>query len=413
MVTVEEFIKEARAFLDGNAELKKEAAVFQWGVGPDDLPGVGQFSRNPDSPETLAAKRWAATRFDAGFGWIDGPIEFGGRGLTSEHAKAYHRLEAQYQFPDMGLLSIAVGFIAPTILAHGTPEIRNKFLPAMYRGDLIVCQLFSEPNAGSDLAAARTIAVRDGDEWIINGQKVWTSNAQCADIGLAVTRTNREAPKHRGLTTFLVDMHSPGVEVRALRQMNGGAGFNEVFLTDVRVPDAHRVGAINDGFNVIITTLGNERSLQMRSGGASAVSASFERLLAVAEHYADRNDPLVRQQLAAIFTLEKLTEYMVRQMAAKIESGEALGADAMILKLLGATHHPDAVVDFLSDVIGPRLAADSGEWGTYSWSKYVLGIHGGRIGGGTDEIILNRLGETVLGLPKEPRPDKPITAVTR
>jgi alkylation response protein AidB-like acyl-CoA dehydrogenase len=413
MVTVEEFIKEARVFLDGSAELKKEAAAFQWGVGPDDLPGFGQFSRTPDSPETLEGKRWAARRFDAGFGWIDGPIELGGRGLTSDHAKAYDQLEARYQLPDMGLLSIAVGFIAPTILAHGTPQIRQKFLPAMYRGDLIVCQLFSEPNAGSDLAAARTTAVRDGDEWVVNGQKVWTSNAQCADIGLAVTRTDREAPKHRGITMFLVDMHSPGVEVRPLRQMNGSAGFNEVFLTDVRVPDAQRIGAINDGFNVIITTLGNERSLQMRSGGAGSVSASFERLLAVAEHYADRNDPLVRQHLATLCTLEKLTEYMVGQMVAKLENGEALGADAMILKLLGATHHTDAVVDFLSDVLGPRLAADSGEWGTYSWSKYVLGIHGGRIGGGTDEIILNRLGETVLGLPKEPRPDKPITAVTR
>jgi len=413
MVTVEEFIKEARAFLDGNAALKLEAAAFQWGVGPDDLPGSSQFSRAPDSPETLQAKSWAARRFDAGFGWIDGPAELGGRGLTCDHAKAYDQLEARYQLPDMGLLSIAVGFIAPTILAHGTSEIRQKFLPAMYRGDLIVCQLFSEPNAGSDLAAARTLAVRDGAEWIINGQKVWTSNAQCADIGLAVTRTDREAPKHRGITMFLVDMHSPGVDVRPLRQMNGGAGFNEVFLTDVRVPDAHRIGAINDGFNVIITTLSNERSLQMRSGSASAVSANFERLLAVAEHYADRNDPLVRQQLAAIYTLEKLTEYMVEQMAAKIENGEALGADAMILKLLGATHHTDAVVGFLSHVLGPRLAADSGEWGTYSWSKYVLGVHGGRIGGGTDEIILNRLGETVLGLPKEPRPDKPIAAVTR
>lgn len=413
MITVEEFIKEAGVFLGDNADLKKDAAAFQWGLGPDELPGVGQFARAPDSPETLAAKRWAAKRFDAGFGWIDGPIELGGRGLTSDHLKAYYQLESRYQLPDMGLLSIAVGFIAPTILTHGTPELHHKFLSAMYRGDIIVCQLFSEPNAGSDLAAARTSAVRDGDEWVLNGQKVWTSNAQCADIGLAVTRTDREAPKHQGITMFLVDMHSPGVEVRPLRQMNESAGFNEVFLTDVRVPDAHRIGAINDGFNVIITTLGNERSLQIRSGGESSVSVSFERLLAVGEHYADRVDPLVRQQLAAIYTIEKLTEYMVSQMATKIENGEALGADAMILKLLGATHHTAAVDKFLSDVLGPRLAADSGEWGTYSWSKYILGVHGGRIGGGTDEIILNRLGETVLGLPKEPRPDKPITAVSR
>ena len=412
MISIAEFIAEARAFLDSSAAPKPEEATFKWGEGLDHISMFEEFSKAPNSPEVLHAKRWAAQRFDAGFGWIEGPVELGGRGLTIDHTKAYGQLEAQYELPDMGVLSIAKDFIAPTILAHGTPTIRQTFLPAMYRGDLVACQLFSEPNAGSDLAAAQTSAIREGDDWIINGQKVWTSNAQCADVGLAVTRTDREAPKHRGITTFLVDMHAPGVEVRPLRQMNGGAGFNEVFLTDVRVPDIHRLGEINQGFGVIITTLGNERTIQMRSGGVDRGPASFEHLLAVAEHYADRRDPLVRQQLATIYTNEKLTEYLVGRMAALLERGAAPGAEAMVLKL-AASRQTHAVVAFLSDALGPRLAADTGEWGAYAWSQYVLGAPGGRIGGGTDEIVRNRLGETALGLPREPQPAKPMTAVAR
>ena len=144
------------------------------------------------------------------------------------------------------MLTIAIGFIGPALLAHASPELRAAYLPKLYRGDLVMCQLFSEPNAGSDLAAAATRAVRDGDEWVVNGQKVWTSSAHVADVALAVCRTDPDVPKHQGLTTFLVDMHAPGVEVRPLRQMTGTAGFNEVFLTDVRVPDSHRVGELNE-----------------------------------------------------------------------------------------------------------------------------------------------------------------------
>ncbi len=402
MISVDEFHGQARAFLDSSAELKREEAAFQWGVGPDDVSMFDEFSKEAGSHELVEAKRWAAVRFDAGFGWIEGPVELGGRGLTSDHAKAYRELEAQYEIPDMGALSIAEGFIAPTILAHGTPELHEKFLPPMYRGDLIVCQLFSEPNAGSDLAAAQTRAVRDGDEWVINGQKVWTSNAQAADVALAVTRTNPAAPKHRGLTTFLVDMHAPGVDVRPLRQMTGAAGFNEVFLTDVRVPDAHRVGDVDGGFSVIITTLGNERTIPLRSGGASRGPTSFERVLAVAEHYADRSDPMIRQQLASIYTYEKLEEYMMARMAAHLEGSGTPGAEMMILKL-ASTRHSRALVSFLTNALGPRLIADSGEWGAYSWSNYVVAAPGGGIGGGTNEIVRNRLGETVLGLPREPR----------
>lgn len=403
MISVDDFRRQAQAFLDSSAEPKREEAAFRWGEGPDDVSMFDEFSKDAGSHELVEAKRWAAVRFDAGFGWIDGPVELGGRGLTSDHAKAYRELEAHYAIPDMGALSIAEGFIAPTLLTHGTPELREKFLPAMYRGDLIVCQLFSEPNAGSDLAAAQTRALRDGDEWVINGQKVWTSNAQAADVGLAVTRTNPAASKHRGLTTFLVDMRSPGVDVRPLRQMTGSAGFNEVFLTDVRVPDAHRVGDVDAGFGVILTTLGNERTIPLRSGGAASRGpTSFERVLAVAEHYADRSDLVTRQQLASIYTYEKLEEYMMARMAAHLEGGGAPGAEMMILKL-SSTRHSQALVGFLSNALGPRLIADSGEWGAYSWSNYVVATPGGGIGGGTNEIVRNRLGETVLGLPREPR----------
>ena len=180
------------------------------------------------------------------------------------------------------MLTIAIGFIGPALLAHASPEVRAAYLPKLYRGDLVMCQLFSEPNAGSDLAAAATRAVRDGDEWVVNGQKVWTSSAHVADLALAVCRTDPDVPKHQGLTTFLVDMHAPGVEVRPLRQMTGTAGFNEVFLTDVRVPDSHRVGELNAGFGVILTTLGNERTIATRAplgGGARdrAVRAAARR----------------------------------------------------------------------------------------------------------------------------------------
>src|SRR5690606_7791270 len=171
------------------------------------------------------------------------------------YERVYNSLEAQYRTPDMGVFAISLGMVAPTILAHGIQEVRDLYLRGLYRGDLVACQLFSEPGAGSDLAGVQTRAERDGDEWVLNGQKVWTSNAQHADIGEIICRTDPEQPKHRGLTGFVVDMKAPGVEVRPLRQMTGGASFNEVFFEDVRVPDTHRLGEVNQGWTVALTTL--------------------------------------------------------------------------------------------------------------------------------------------------------------
>ena len=217
--------------------------------------------------DVQAACDFRRKRFDAGLGWITGPKEFGGRELPGAYERAYNQLEAKYQTPNMGVFTIGLGMVAPTILAHASDRAKDLYLEKLYRGDLVGCQLFSEPGAGSDLASLQTRAVRDGDEWIITGQKVWTSGAHYSDIGEIIARTDPDLPKHKGLTGFIVDMKAPGVEIRPLKQMTGGANFNEVFFTEVRVPDDHRLGDVNNGWNVALTTLMNERATIGGGGG--------------------------------------------------------------------------------------------------------------------------------------------------
>ena len=222
--------------------------------------------------------------FDAGFGWITGPEEYGGRALAAAYDRAYREIVGQYTIPSQSPFGIGLGMVAPTILAHAIPEVRERYLRPLYRGDIVGCQLFSEPVAGSDLAGIQTKAERDGDEWIITGQKVWTSGAQYSDIGEIITRTSPDKPKHKGLTMFLVDMHAPGVEVRPLRQMTGGASFNEVFFDEVRVHDSHRLGDVDEGWTVALTTLMNERAA-IGGGGAGVGSMSITRFVELARHF--------------------------------------------------------------------------------------------------------------------------------
>ncbi len=396
-------LDEARAFLDVHCARRAVSNdEFVWGVGSDRVNILEEVETTAASAMLADAKRYAAARFDAGLGWIDGPVEYGGRGLTLEHARAFHDLEARYETPNLSMLTIAIGFIGPALLAHASPAVRADHLPKLYRGDLVMCQLFSEPNAGSDLASARTTAVRDGDEWVVNGQKVWTSSAHVADVALAVCHTNPDVPKHRGLTTFLVDMHAPGVEVRPLRQMTGTAGFNEVFLTDVRVPDSHRVGEVDAGFGVILTTLGNERSISTRAPSGSRGIGPFERLLGVVDGFGDRNHPVQRQRLAQLYIGQRVRDLLVERWRASLPPGATPGPEMSVLKLHNCRHNAE-LVRMLTEVLGPRLAADTGEWGSFAWTEYVLSTPGARIGGGTEEIVRNTVGEKVLGLPKEPR----------
>ena len=200
--------------------------------------------------------------------------------------------------------------------------MKQAYLRKMYRGDIVGCQLFSEPGSGSDLASLQTRAVRDGDEWIVNGQKVWTSGAQFSDIGEIICRTDPELPKHRGLTGFVVDMHAPGVEVRPLRQMTGGASFNEVFFTDVRIPDSHRLGDVNGGWTVALTTLMNERAA-IGGGGGGVGLPTTTRLIEMARALGRSEDPLIRQQLAAIIVNERVARYTNLRAMAKIAVGPA------------------------------------------------------------------------------------------
>jgi alkylation response protein AidB-like acyl-CoA dehydrogenase len=399
----DEFLAEAKAFLDANARPKAEQKVV-WGEGSDRVGLFAEKTPEEERVEVAAAKAWRTQLFDAGFGWITGPAQYGGRELPTSYERAFLSLLARYEVPSMAPLGIGLGMIAPTVLAHATEAAKDRYLRAMYRGDVIACQLFSEPGAGSDLASLQTRAVRDGDEWVITGQKVWTSGAQFSDIGEIICRTDPEAPKHKGLTGFVVDMRAPGVEVRPLRQMTGGASFNEVFFSEVRVPDDHRLGDVNNGWTVALTTLMNERAAI--GGGGLAVGGgamAMARLTELLRHLGKDKDPLLRQQLTDVYIHASAARYTTLRAMATLKAGGLPGPELSTAKL-ALTNNMQRVARFLEQALGPKLVVDTGEWGTYAWAEFVLGVPGMRVAGGTDEVMRNIIGERVLGLPKEPRP---------
>ena len=397
----EAFEAEARAFLEANAE-KRPEETFVWGQGSDDVSLFPERSPAQQLSDLAAARDWAAKVFDAGFGWITGPTEYGGRGLPTEYQRIWGRVASGFRTPSQSIYGIGLGMVAPTILAHGTDEVKEAYLTKMWRGDIVACQLFSEPSSGSDLASLRTRAVKDGDEWILDGQKVWTSGAQVSDIGEIICRTDPDLPKHRGLTGFVVDMHAPGVDVRPLRQMTGGASFNEVFFNGVRVPDSHVLGDVNGGWTVALTTLMNERA-SIGGGGGGVGLPTTTRLVGAARAMGRQDDPLIRQQLAEIIINERVAGYTNRRAMATIAAGQLPGPEMSVAKL-SLTANMVRTYEVLSSILGPSLVVDTGAWGTYAWNQFLLGVPGMRIAGGSDEVMRNILGERVLGLPKEPAP---------
>lgn len=400
-VTEEQFAADAETFLAANATLKPPTRTA-FGEGSDEISVLPERTPEQDAIEVAAAKAWAQKVFDAGFGWITGPRKYGGRELPKSYQSLYGAIESRYATPTQGPRGIGLGMIAPTILAHGSDTAKELYLRSLYRGDIIACQLFSEPSAGSDLASLQTRAVRDGDEWIVNGQKVWTSGAHYSEIGEILCRTDPDAPKHKGLTGFIVNMHAPGVEVRPLRQMTGGASFNEVFFTDVRIPADHLLGEVNNGWTVALTTLMNERAAIGGGGsGTSSGSSELRRLIALARHLGVTEDPLVRQEIADTWINLQVARYNNDRALAKIRSGQLPGPELSIAKL-SLTENLRRTAELASHILGPRITADSGEWGTFAWSKFLLGVPGMRVAGGTDEVMRNILGERVLGLPKDP-----------
>ncbi|SEF01912.1 acyl-CoA dehydrogenase [Streptomyces sp. 3213] len=401
---MQDFVAEARAFLDAHAAKAPDHTAPTWGEGDDSMAYFSSLPPEVEREHVQRARDWQRVRHENGFGWITGPVEYGGRGLTPVHDLLYDAVESEYEVADTGVLSvIGLGMVGPTILAHAQPHIKERWLPALYRGDAIACQLFSEPGAGSDLASVATRAVREGDHWVLNGQKVWTSVAQHSQIGLALTRTNPDAPKHRGITAFLVPMDAPGVEVRPLRQMTGGADFNEVFLTDVRIPDDHRLGEVDGGWAVALTTLMNERATVGSEGvGPVAAALSPDHLSALMRATWTWDDRALRARLAELLVDALATRHLNTRALRTLRAGGTPGPEMSVSKLMYGQNLTRAA-HFVSDVLGPRIIADTGQWGTYAWSELLLATPALRILGGTEEIMKNILAERVLGLPKEVR----------
>ncbi|MGH0030528.1 MAG: acyl-CoA dehydrogenase family protein [Myxococcota bacterium] len=390
------FREEARSWLASKASLLK--------------PGQRRAAPLGEGTKGLLkkAREWQATKADDGWACITWPKEYGGRGATSIQSAIWNQEEAKFDVPP-NLFSIGQGMLAPTIMAHGTQEQKDLYLEKILRADEIWCQLFSEPAAGSDLAGLRTTAVKDGDDWIINGQKIWTSGAHYSDRGMIVCRTDPTAKKHAGITYFIVDMDAPGVETRGIKQISGTSDFNEVFFTDVRVPDGNRVGAVNDGWRGAITTLMNERAT---IGAGGAFGAGIKDLIELAKNTPWNGrpaieDPAVRQKIADYYVKLKGLEYTGLRTLTALSQGKTPGPENAIGKMVGAPLRQEMSA-FAMELQGEAgiltdasVAAAGG-----GFQQGYLASPGLRLAGGTDEILHNILAERVLGLPGEVRVDK-------
>jgi alkylation response protein AidB-like acyl-CoA dehydrogenase len=395
------FEKAAQCWLEDHAERRAPAGGVVWGEGSDNVALFKNLTFDEEKAHIDALRDWHRMKSDADYGSIDWPVEYGGAGLPRTFAQAFSRLESKYETPaGHEAVSITMELVAPTIRTVGSDELKDRYLRPMRRGDEMWCQLFSEPGAGSDLAGVSSRAVREGDAWVLNGQKVWTSGAQYADFGYILCRTDPTVAKHQGLTTFLLPMDASGVEVRPLRQMSGGTCFNEVFLTDVVVPDSHRLGDVGAGWSVATTTLGFERAAATK-GGTSGGDI-FERLVMLARHVGLADDPLIRQRLAGLYTDGRVRALTRRRVADAVKSGSTPGPEGSIGKLAW-TEGLRTMADLAGDLLGARLTADTGAWGTFAWGEFVNGVPGYRVAGGSDEIQRNIIAERVLGLPREPR----------
>jgi alkylation response protein AidB-like acyl-CoA dehydrogenase len=347
-------------------------------------------------------QEWLRVKFDAGYGALSWPVEHGGAGLSALHEEAFAEVEREFDTPGQHeLTSVSTALIAPTVQMFGTDEQKARLVRALLRGDELACQLFSEPSAGSDLAGLATRAVRDGDDWVVNGQKVWSSGAQFAGWGELIARTDPDAPKHKGLTAFLLPMDTPEVDVRPLRQMSGGSSFCEVFLDDVRIPDSLRLGEVGGGWAVTLATLGFERG---HSGANADVGGGFAQLLDTARQLGRTGDPDVRKVLAEVWVAERLAAVAAQRDRETQLAGAEPGPLGSLRKLAWSQRLA-LVSEAAAVVLGPRLVADHGD-GSFRWTEHVLGAPGYRIAGGSDEIQRTIIGERLLGLPPEPRADR-------
>ncbi len=371
----------------------------------DSQDTVAVFHDLPHDEELALLERlraWQQTKYEAGFGAIGWQAPYG-PGLTPAHEDAFTAEELRYLTAGTHeLMSVTLNLIAPTLRELASGELRDEIVGSLLRGEELACQLFSEPGAGSDLANVSTRAVRDGDDWVVTGQKVWSSGAQFAGWGELIARTDPDVPKHQGLTAFMVRLDAPGVDVRPLRQMSGGASFNEVFLDAVRIPDRYRIGEVGRGWEVALTTLGFERGDSAHQG---LVGGDWRRAFQVARRTGADQDPLVRQRMAETFIAWRLGEVAAARDERDLADGHAPGAVGSIRKLQWV-HRMQAVSDLTREALGAGIAVDTGDPDTFAWTQQLLGVPGYRIAGGSDQIQKNIIGERLLGLPAEPRSDR-------
>lgn len=400
------FAADARRWLDRQIPLRKELGRD---LEPGDPFSTAVFHALTFEEEAALLHRlraWQQQKATRGYHAITWPEDVGGLGLSRDHAAAYGRLEREYETPTAHeLFAVTTRLIAPIVARYGSADQRDRLLARLLTADVFCCQLFSEPGAGSDLAGIACRAARDGDAWITTGQKVWSSGAQFAEWGLLIARTDPDVVKHRGLTAFLVPMDSDGVEVRPIRQMSGGSSFNEVFLTDVRLPDALRLGEVGAGWEIAMATLGHERDHSEPSSGGGRNAGTWERVLASARVVGRTDDPVARQVLMRLYTHLRVERFVNGRAADLRAAGAPPGPEGSLGKLFW-TEGMRLTSDVVSLLLGPALAADTGRWATYEWVEHLLGAPGYRIAGGSDEVQRNVIGERVLGLPPEPRVDK-------
>ena len=354
------------------------------------------------------AKDWMTKKYEAGWACLHWPKEYGGRDATAIERVIWAQEESKYKVPG-GFHEIGQGMAGPTMMLYATEEQKKQYLPPMAKGQEIWCQLFSEPGAGSDLAGIKTKAELDGDTWTINGQKVWTSGAHYSDYAILVTRSDFNAPKHKGLTYFFLDMKSPGIEVRPIRQITGGANFNEVYFTDVKIPDSQRLGEVGDGWKVALTTLMNER---LAVGDASGVD--FQEIFELTKESDFNGENAisnggVREKLADWYCEYAGLKYTKMRNISALSRGDTPGPDASITKIVSANKLQDIAI-FGMDLMDNAsiIKSDDKDDIRALFQGSLLGAPLIRIAGGTDEILRNIIAEQVLGMPQDVRVDKTV-----
>ncbi|MGE3141682.1 MAG: acyl-CoA dehydrogenase family protein [Hyphomonadaceae bacterium] len=395
------FRAEARAWLDANAPRRLDPILSKasFGIGLENVEGFDWVGES---------RAWQRKKFESGWACLHWPKEYGGRAASAIERVIWQQEEGIYALLN-GPFSIAHGMAGTTMMEHATEAMKERYLAPMVRGEEIWCQLFSEPSGGSDLAGLRTKAERDGGDWIINGQKIWTSGAHFSDYGILLTRTDPSVPKHKGLTMFVLNMRAPGVEVRPIKQANGNSGFNEVYFTNVRIADDQRIGAVNNGWNVAVTTLMNERLL-IAAGMPTGFAEIFEfcNRLETAEGPAI-NDRAVRAKLATWAAATSGLKYSVFRTISALSRGATPGPENSIGKLVAGSMMQD-IAFFAADLEGQSGALNDAAVSAFGarFQAMMLRTPGMRIEGGSDQILRNIISERILGLPGDVRVDKDV-----